>query len=98
MHCKVLLKKLLPVNKLSNHRLRAGHVSVTLDPHAANRFPLTTHHALLDAFENARVVIFDPLVVLGRRRRKDEVVMLIHQAENVAKGPGTLANSFSNWP
>ena len=60
--------------------------------------PLASFYALLDTLKNCWVVRFYPLVVLGRGRRENKVLVLIHQAQHITESPGALPHSFSNWP
>ncbi len=71
----------LPEHQLPHDALTARQVHVGLDPHAADRVPLTGSNLGLDAFEQGWLSVLDPLVL--RRLRAGEVVVgvVVHQAE-----------------
>lgn len=62
---EVALEEALPVQELAHQRLTAGHVGVVLHPAAADRVEPAFLDLGLDAVEHIRVVLLQPLVLLG---------------------------------
>lgn len=85
-------------HELPGHGLRAGHVGVGFDPHAPYRNELPGSDLLLDAGEQARILVFDPRVLLRRGAREAEVGMPVHQIDHVGEGSRTLTDRLAHGP
>ena len=91
-------EELLAGDELPCHRLAAGHVAVTLDPHAADGYELAGRDLLANAGKHPRVVLFHPQVLLCARAREHEVGVLVHQVHGVRERAGTLAHRLAQRP
>ena len=85
-------------HELARHRLAAGHVGVGLDPHAADGDELPVRDRLRDPFEQFRVVLLDPGVLLGRGAGEPEVGIGLGELENVGERPSALADRLPHRP
>ena len=65
-----------PVQNLPYERFAGNQVAIRLDPHRADRLPLTAADGLLDAFPDGGIVLPHPRVLL--RLRADKDLSLIH--------------------
>ena len=60
----------LSEDQLAHDALAAGQVHVGLDPHPADRMPLTLRNLVADALEDRRMTLLDPVVLRGLRALK----------------------------
>ena len=95
---ELIQEELLARDELAGHRLAAGHVGVTLDPHAADGNELPRSDLLADAGEHLRVVLLHPEVLLGARAREHEVGVLVHEVHDVGERAGALAHGLAQRP
>ncbi len=88
----------LAVDELTGEGLSAGQVAVGLDPHAADRRPLSLGHRLLDPLPHVRGVVAHPRVLLGLGAGEDELLVLVGERGDVGEGPGRLAPGLADRP
>ena len=76
---------------MSDQRFARGHIGVGLDPHGADRLPLTGAHLFGDGGKQGGVVLTDKIIKLGGGVIELELGELVHQL----KGGVECAHAFA---
>ncbi len=98
MHTELLHEEPRALDELPHERFAPDQVRVRFDPHAADRHEPAFGHADADALEEFGIEPLHPCVLLRRRRREHEVVVLVHQVEHVRERPRDLADRLAHRP
>ena len=76
----------LAVKQLAHQALAGRHISVGLDPHAADDLPLAYRDPVSNASEEIRIVLFDLGVVVSGRLIETEIGRAFHQRQRGMEG------------